>query len=240
MADHFTQDDDDASSPRDPGEPAKSQFVEELTTHEVRSDVQQLLLVQQLLVAPREHLKPEQAARWADFHCAHDPLILLILRRYEDRWDKLDDLRQEVWTALIQRLPSLRFEPTKGTVAQWVAGVARRVALRHAYRRSRHQDSELTPELAEELADEDRGDAAAREQALRQEQLGAIVERLAAALPELNRAVVVRHWIDGRPARDIARGLRVAEDRVWGILRRFRVTLSDFLRRHGLGDGDGS
>jgi RNA polymerase sigma-70 factor, ECF subfamily len=197
------------------------------------NDAQHLIVVKQFLAAPDELKTSEQRTAWRDFYHVCDPVILGILRGCDKHWDRIDDLHQEVWVTLIRRLPKSRLDPAQGTLLEWVAGVARRLALRHACRRLRHRDEELTLKLAETLLDDGGAESAADERTLRQERARAVVEQLAADLPEPSRMVVIMHWIDGRAVADIARELGVTEGRAWGILGRFRTALGDFLRLHG-------
>ncbi len=197
-------------------------------------DLYQLNLIKGFLAAPRELATREQVLAWEGFFHACDPIILRIVRDCDPHWDKVDDLHQDVWTILVRRLPKLRLDPARGTLYQWVAGVARRLAGCHARRRSRHRDEELTLELAAAVLDPDAGPAAESERQQRLEQVREIVARLAARLPALNRRVVIMRWIDGRAAPEIARELRVTGARVRAILRRAGLKLRVLLRGHGL------
>ena len=83
------------------------------------------------------------------------------------------------------------------------------------------------------LVDRNSGPAAECEGVPPPEQVREMVMQLAATLPELSRRIVVMRWIDGRAVREIGRKLEVTEDRVWAILRRFRLRLQQSLRALG-------
>jgi RNA polymerase sigma factor (sigma-70 family) len=156
------------------------------------------------------------------------------LRGCEEHWDKIEDLHQSVWMTLVRRLPRFRLDPARGTLPEWVAGVARRLALRHTYRRSRHPDEALTLALASVLVDEGASPAAQHDRLEREARVREIVMQFAATLPGRNRQVVIMRWIDGRMVHDIALELGATEACVYAILRRARPGLSKLLRASGL------
>lgn len=217
-----------------PLEPAARRPLDEHPTGDLADGLQELSLLKRFLATPRELATPGQVLAWENFVHACDPIILRIVRRCDGHWDKVDDLHQDVWTTLVRRLPTLRLDPARGTLHQWVAGVARRLAGWHVHRRSRHRDEELTRGLAAMLEDHDSGSAAENERWLRNEQARQVIMRLAATLPERNRRVVMMRWVGGRPVREIARELAVADYSVWAILRRVGPRLRDLLRNRGL------
>lgn len=225
---------DETTTAGRPSEAPELGPAEERWAHDAAADLRELDLVKQFLSAPREPAAAEQSAAWEDFFHACDPLVLCIIRGCDAHWDRRDDLHQDVWAAVIRRLPKLRLDPTLGMLHGWVAGIARRLALRHTRQCSRHRDEELTQELVAMLVDQDADHAAEADRTLREEQVRELVARLAANLPDLSRRVVLMRWIDGRSVPDIARELDVTENSAWATLRRFRLRLADGARHRGL------
>jgi len=199
------------------------------------SDLEQVELIQSVLAARGAGSIPEEDMVSVAFVNILDPMIRLVITKYPGCRNDVQDLVQDVWIALIQRLPKLHFDPAAGTLRAWVAGVARRLASRHARRLSRHHHEALTAQLAAVLLDSEAGPETESEWKQQREQEQAILADLRARIPELSYRIIVMHCIEDRSVPVIAAELGVSEDCVKMRLRRARRKLQDLLRRRGLG-----
>jgi DNA-directed RNA polymerase specialized sigma24 family protein len=101
------------------------------------TDSMMLNLIQSFLAAPPGTASPEERQAWEDFYHVHDPMIRAAIRARHEGWNVVDDLAQNVWCIMIERLPDLRVDPARDSLKAWVTQVARRVACGHARDRSR-------------------------------------------------------------------------------------------------------
>jgi RNA polymerase sigma-70 factor, ECF subfamily len=197
------------------------------------SDLEQFNLMRSFLAAPHGCASPEEKMAWEDFIHAHGHLIWKICRRSDECLEEVNDLVQDTWLILFRRLPKLHLDCAPGALAAWVAGIAHRVAGKHAGRRSisKRRRIPLTAEVAAELLDPDAGPAAKCSLMLRREQVRAILEKLGASLPERHRRIMQMHWVEDRSVAEIAAEVGLSEDCVGSILRRIRLRLPELLRR---------
>ena len=97
--------------------------------------------------------RPERNRRLGGFCRTHDAMIECVVRKYTIPWAELDDLIQEVWTALLSELPGFQLDPARGPLRAWVLSVAHHAAAKEARRLSRDRADVLTPEAAAALVD---------------------------------------------------------------------------------------
>jgi RNA polymerase sigma factor (sigma-70 family) len=179
----------------------------------------------------------DETSAWDKFYATHDPVIRAVIRRGVADSGDADDLDQDVWVAVIRRLPKLTVDTGRGTLNAWVATVARHRTARHARIRLRRRTEALTDELAGLLLDSADGAEATLEQRQRQEQVRSVIMKLVGDLSETNRQIVILHWVHGKPLSAIAAELGLSEDRVWSTVRATRPKLLGLLRRAGLDGG---
>lgn len=63
----------------------------------------------------------------------------------------------------------------------------------------------------------------------------ALVSEFAATLPERDRRIVIRYWLNEDRLSEIARDLNMSEDALWWVIRRVTPKLLDYFRRSGFG-----
>jgi DNA-directed RNA polymerase specialized sigma24 family protein len=85
------------------------------------------------------------------------------------------------------------------------------------------------------LVDEEPGPDVEVERMQEHEWFEALVLEFAAHLHERDGRIVVMHWVRAWALSDIASELSMSEDAVWGVIRRARPKLLDYLSRRGLG-----
>ena len=187
------------------------------------------------LTAPAGMASAEERLAWEDFFQTHHPLILAAIRKRHTQWQDVDDLAQNVWIIVIGRLQAGTFDPARGTLSEWVAGIAGRVAACEAHRRTRRRKGRSAEDLAALLLDASAGPETELARSERRAQLQATVEKLATSLPALARRIVLMRFIGDLSVAAIAAELGLTVDWVGAIVRRARLKLTDLLRRAGLG-----
>jgi RNA polymerase sigma-70 factor (ECF subfamily) len=152
----------------------------------------------------------------------HGPLVLGLCRRLlRDRHDA-EDVFQATFFVLARKAGSIR---RRGSLASWLHGVARRLALRlrsQAACRRGHERRAVPMESVE------RPDAATWEE------LRAVLDDEIGALPETLRAPVVLCHLEGKTQTQAAAELGVAQSTVGVRLQRARELLRQRLTRRGL------
>ncbi|HEY7327140.1 MAG TPA: sigma-70 family RNA polymerase sigma factor [Gemmataceae bacterium] len=137
----------------------------------------------------RAVLSGEEFAWRTLYEEAFDGLYAYVLWRCGGLRDGADEVAQETWLTAVRRLRA--FEPSAGSFAAWVRGIAANV-LRNHFRREKQRMRHIQPLQNEPLAVEE-----SREQA----------ERIAAALdalPAHYEAVLRMKYLEGRTVADIA------------------------------------
>jgi RNA polymerase sigma-70 factor (ECF subfamily) len=131
-------------------------------------------------------------------------LSAYVLWRCAGLRDRADDVVQETWLTAVRRLRS--FDPSAGSFASWLRGIAANV-LRNAFRREKRR---MQPLESEPLADTE-----SREQSER-------IAQALAALPERYEAVLRMKYLEGRSVADIAAERDESPKAVESLLTRAR------------------
>lgn len=155
----------------------------------------------------------------------HGALLKAIVHRHlpgsrQDREECLDDVLLAIWTHIGS------FDAERNTLRQWSAAVAKYRAIDYRRRelreRGRRAGGELDPER---LPGTDSDCAAAKSS----------VEDVLEQLPEDERRLFERYYLEGVPAREIAAGLNVRESWIHNKLSRGRRKLKNsWISRNGV------
>ena len=141
------------------------------------------------------------------------PRLLAVIRRYARDDDHANDLLQESWVRILERLDS--YKP-HGSFAGWAAAVTRNVCrswLRQDAREARREvPIEEVGELPDDTPDVEESEA---KLALRT----ALFEALE-GLPDRERQAIVLRILEDRPAREAEEILRTSQEGVNGLVRR--------------------
>ena len=144
------------------------------------------------------------------------PRIRVAIGTYADTDDGVDDLLQECWVQILERLD--RYEP-RGSFAGWAIAVSRNVC------RTKLRAKQLTGSVENELpnaiqsrADTEGGSQDGRE--TRHRFWRRVVNDALAQLPDRERDVIVMRLLQGKTTADTAAVLRVTEEAVRAILKR--------------------
>jgi RNA polymerase sigma-70 factor (ECF subfamily) len=163
-----------------------------------------------------------------DFHALYEEqfrYVFRTLRRLGARGVEIDDLVQEVFTVVFQRLADYdRSRP----IEPWLFGIAFRVASSQRRRRARRVPEVALGERERELVDED---AAGPEASLADRRARELVLQALEGLPLEQRAVFVMHEIDEQPIPVVAETLAIPLNTAYSRLRAARAGFAAQVRR---------
>jgi RNA polymerase sigma factor (sigma-70 family) len=191
-------------------------------------------LVKSFLGRRKSVATAEECRAWEDFFVTYDAMIRVTVRRIHKAVDVVDDVTQDVWVVLMRKLPKWKFDPVIGSIGAWVTKIAQRLAVKRARRHARQQSGSLSKAHDDTLVDPESGPDIEFEWMQEHELFGALVLKFAATLIERHGRIVVLHWLEGCLVSKIAFDLNMSMDAAWGVIRRVRPKLLDYLRRSGL------
>ncbi len=173
-------------------------------------------------IVRRLRKKDEKALR--ELIDLHGGLLTAIVNRHrpgspQDREECLDDVLLAIWDHIES------FDDERNSFKQWVAAVAKYKAIDYQRRWLRERERHISQELdIERLRSSEDEEAAASSYA----------KDVLAHLPEDERKLFERYYLEGVPAREIAEGLNVRESWIHNKLSRGRRKLK---RIWGVGNG---
>jgi len=184
-----------------------------------------------------EHLKHEGSPQsgsneeWDRFFEVHSRLLLTMVRSHHCSNDDCEDRIQELWLTLLDRLPNLQCDPSRGQLRDWILATARnRLVDQDRYRHS-HSVQPLSHEAAAELGSREPDPAAAFER-------NRLVQLVHDAFAELRTQVSERdfdsyrlRWVDGLSIREISQRLGMTEAQIWSSHHRISLKLRPILAR---------
>ncbi len=141
------------------------------------------------------------------------PHLLAVIRGYARDDDHANDLLQECWIHILERLDAYR---PHGPFAGWAAAVTRNVCKSSLRKEKRHGKEEVAIDAAADVpsTDPDAGERPERRRLRR-----ALFEALR-TLPDREREAIVLSVLEGRPTRQVAEALGVSPDGARGLVRR--------------------
>jgi len=141
---------------------------------------------------------------WEDFCKVECPNVVRIVSgRLSCRHD-VEDAAQDVWRSVFDQLPELELDPARGSLAAWIATIAKRKAYKYAPRQMRHQGEPLTPQVCAEIRDRGVEPPIHYARLEGEEELIALIEELKASLPDRQRQIAGMRWIREMPVKEIA------------------------------------
>jgi RNA polymerase sigma factor (sigma-70 family) len=153
----------------------------------------------------------------------HGPTVLGVCRRVLGHAQDAEDAFQATFLVLARKAGGVR----GGNLAGWLYGVAVRTARGVRLMRDRRRKREL-------MASPGREPGASSNGSPEQDELAAIIDEELARLPECYRAAVVLCELQGRPRKDAAAELGIAEGTLSSRLAAARRKLADQLTRRGI------
>lgn len=171
---------------------------------------------------------------FAEVYAAHFAFVWRMLRRRGVRADRLDDVVQDVFLVVAQRLPT--FDAKRAHLRSWVYGIAANV-VSNERRRWRRKDQPLLPlstegdsasSIAARLASPNTGPA----QALEEAEAFRLAAQLLDSIPEERREVLVLADLEEMPMAEIAESLGINVNTAYSRLRAARAEFDQALARH--------
>jgi RNA polymerase sigma factor (sigma-70 family) len=153
----------------------------------------------------------------------HGPMVLAVCRRVLHQEQDAEDVFQATFLLLATRAASIR---KRDSVASWLYGVARRLALRSLSQRSCRQAHERRAAARRPTSTHHLGAACS--------ELEAALDDALATLPEKYRLALLLCYFEGRTVEDAARQLGCPRGTVASRLARGRWLLRDRLAHNGL------
>lgn len=147
---------------------------------------------------------------------------------YTGRREEAEDLTQEIFIRIYQKLESFRAE--NGSFATWALTLSRNVIIDHFRKTRRFQSHGGTPEL-EKVQISDEATPSPQRKIEQEETSRVLAEVLRALSPETREAVILRD-LQGMGYREMVTVLGVPEGTVKSRLNRGRLALAQGLARH--------
>lgn len=174
--------------------------------------------------------RPEDRDAWARFVELYTPLLYSWARRWGLRGEDTADLVQDVLTALVQKLPEFRLDPTQ-RFRGWLWTVALNKC-RDLQRKRAAAPARRSAALLDDLAGPD-GAALVEEAEYRTYLVGRALRLMQADFQPSTWKACWEHVVCGRPAADVAAELRLSVGAVYvaksRVLSRLRQELSGLL-----------
>lgn len=155
----------------------------------------------------------------------HEPMVLVICRSFARDDDHAEDLAQETWTTVCQKIDAFT---GRGSFRSWLAAVCTNVCLSDARRKK--QRGERLSQYAEEVRSRDWKQIDPLAETARRE-LQHSIYRALPKLTESEREAVTLRILEGRPSAEVAKVMGVAPATVRSHLRhainRLRTMMED-------------
>ena len=161
--------------------------------------------------------KPGEEEAWARFVRLYTPLLLEWARRVGCTGEQADDLLQEVFLVLFQKLPTFEYRPTDGSFRGWLREVTRHKLWE--LRRGKWQTVAGSSEDLDAVVAPSDSDPF-EEQEFRQYVIQRTLALMQTDFTEGTWRAFQEHAIKGRPAEEIARELKISVDAVYSVKSR--------------------
>ncbi len=159
---------------------------------------------------------------WEQFYDTHDSVIRGYVKRAVISSTDIDDIVQEVWSAVIAHLRGFRWEPGRPGVRDWLYTLVRNKCLdalrAHQRRHSEYLAEGKLEEHFDKSAEEERRRA---ERNWRREVIRVCLERLRPEVSPKSFAIIHMQFQEGIPAEQIAKQLGLTLEEV--RYRRYRT-----------------
>ncbi len=164
----------------------------------------------------------------------HAPRVYNLARRMLNNDDDAEDVTQEVFLRVVQKLPEFRGE---SDITTWLHRITVNVALYHRQRRAAQNENRVHDPLETVLEDKvpsgpSRQWSAGPEEVLQDREAQALIEQAIADLPEVYRDVFVLADVEGLPNQEISDLLGLSLSAVKSRLHRARLMLRNALAPH--------
>ena len=200
-----------------------------------RSDLRLLEETQTFLRCLAEGRKPPARLRraWDEFFRLHDPLVRCAIRtRGMCRADS-EDCVQEVWTAVLERLPRFEPDPCRGRFRSWIARLIRNQVVDFVRKTCRGAARRVG--LPEEMPCQRETDpAVAYCRSERRRLVRHVLGHLEEQVSETNYRLVHLRWMEGQDVPTVAGELGLTSQQVWYRHHRVKKQLRRLLEAHSV------
>jgi RNA polymerase sigma factor (sigma-70 family) len=169
---------------------------------------------------------------WDEFFRLHDPFVRWAVRSQGFCGADAEDCVQEVWTAILRRLPQFEPDPSRGRFRVWIARLIHNEVVDFARRLS--QRAARRVDLPEELPCRRHLDpAVAYRRGERRRLVRHVLGHLEEQVSETNYRLVHLRWMDGHDIATVADELGLSPEQVRYRHRRIKQRLRVLLEAHG-------
>jgi RNA polymerase sigma factor (sigma-70 family) len=150
---------------------------------------------------------------WEDFYREYDPYIRRVVRSWNMPAADTEDCVQEAWLEIVLKLASLKYDPRRGRLRNWLFMVVRRKMIHHLRRKNRRPVQPLTDPDGEAFspADDPAAECQRREDRERARRLLAAMRR---HVSKVNHEILRLRWLEDLTAAEIAPIVRLAPEQV--------------------------
>jgi RNA polymerase sigma-70 factor (ECF subfamily) len=171
---------------------------------------------------------------FGEIYAAQFSFVWRMLRRLGVREDRLDDVLQDVFLTVSQRLP--KFDPERAHLRSWIYGIVSNLVAneRRRWRRKDQPllplatDNDSSPNIDTRLASPGGGPA----QALEDAEAFRLAAELLETIPEERREVLMLADLEEMPMVEVAESLGINVNTAYSRLRTARRELDEALARH--------
>jgi RNA polymerase sigma factor (sigma-70 family) len=203
----------------------------------VRPDVAPQLVehVQAYLRSLRLGGRPDPGLRraWEDFYRLHRPLVDRVVGAFRLSEQDAEDCVQEVWTAIIGRLPHFERDPSRGRFCSWLARLIHNQVIDFVRKASR-RDARLVALPEGTPANRNSDPVAAFRRSERRRLVRHVLEHLQQQVSETNYRLAYLRWVEGQDVPTVAGDLGLTSQQVWYRHHRVKKRLRRLLEAHSV------
>lgn len=153
---------------------------------------------------------------WAEFYRRYDPFVRSVVSSSGITRTDFEDRVQDAWVALIQSLPDLQLDPTRGTLLAWIRTVVFRATRDGQRHRARWAPSPDSQEIVESIHDSRMPTPAAQcEGRERRKNVRLALRLFRHKTSRTNYRVLYLMGIKGLSVDEVARRLNLTPPQVW-------------------------
>lgn len=150
---------------------------------------------------------------WEEFYREYDPYIRRVVRSWNMPPADTEDCVQEAWLEIVLKLASLKYDPERGRLRNWLFMVVRRKMIHHLRRKNRRPLQPLSDPESEALspAPDPAAECERREDRQRAQRILAVMRR---HVSKTNHEILRLRWLEDLSAVEIAPIVRLAPEQV--------------------------
>ena len=174
---------------------------------------------------------PALAEAWRRFYEFYSPRIRAFLRCSGLADDDLNDCSQEVWQAIVAKLPQFQQDAGRGRLSTWIMALARNKSVDLIRIRNRRVSRNLEAHEVTAPLDPRLDPAAEYERRRTLDQVRRILLKLSGKVSKTSFQVLYLRWIEDLPTAEVAAALELTPDQVRFRAHRMKQKLRDLLQQ---------